>query len=190
MAVNVTDEAAVATACAQAAEKLGSIQILVAAAGISGTTSPAWDYPVDDWRRVIEINLTGLFLCNRAVSGVMRHQGYGRIVNLASIAGKDGSAGASAYASSKAGVIGFTKSISKELAQTGVTVNCVTPTLVETPMVEQMGDEIKAQVLGRIPMGRVGKVEEVVSMICWLASKEASYSTGAVFDLSGGRANY
>lgn len=148
------------------------------------------DYGVADWKQVIEINLNGVFICNQAVAKHMKDRAYGRIVNIASVAGKEGNPNASAYSASKAAVIALTKSLGKELATHGVTVNCVTPAAVKTPMFSQMTEAHIAFMLSKIPMGRFGQVEEIASMVCWLCSSEASFSTGAVFDLSGGRATY
>jgi len=163
---------------------------LVCSAGITGPNKTVIDYGYEDWKRVIDVNLNGVFLCNQAVAPAMKERGYGRIVNIASIAGKEGNPNASAYSASKAGVIALTKSLSKELATHGVTVNCVTPAAVKTPMFAQMTEQHIAFMLSKIPMGRFGLVEEIAAMVCWLCSAEASFSTGAVFDLSGGRATY
>jgi 2-dehydro-3-deoxy-L-rhamnonate dehydrogenase (NAD+) len=168
----------------------GRIDALVVSAAITGPNLPILDYPAEDWRRVMDINVNGAFYCNRAVGAHMVRQGYGRIVNIASIAGKEGNPNASAYSSSKAAVIGLTKSFGKELAETGVTVNCVTPAAVHTPIFEQMKQDHIDYMLSKIPMRRFGTVEEIASLICWIASKECSFTTGAVFDASGGRATY
>jgi 3-oxoacyl-[acyl-carrier protein] reductase len=172
------------------AERLGGIDILVTSAAITGPIAPLAEYPVDEWRRVIDINLNGVFYCNRAVAPHMLKNGYGRIVNIASIAGKEGNPNASAYSASKAGVIAMTKALAKELAKTNITVNCVTPAAVKTPIFEQMTQAHIDFMLSKIPKGRFGTVEEVASLVCWLASEECSFSTGAVFDVSGGRATY
>ena len=148
------------------------------------------DYPVDEWKRVFDVNVNGLFYCNRFVARSMKARGYGRIVNIASIAGKEGNPTASAYSASKAAVIGLTKSLGKELAKDGVTVNAVTPATIETPILEQVTPEFIAYMRSKIPMDRFGTLEEAASLILWLASRECSFSTGAVFDLSGGRATY
>ena len=171
-------------------EALGGIDILIASAGITGPNVPAWEYPIPEWDRVIAVNLNGLYYCCLAVVPHMLRGGYGRIVNIASIAGKEGNPNAAAYSTSKAGVIGLTKSLGKELATSAIRVNCVTPAAVETPIFEQM---TKAQIdymLSKIPIGRFGLVDEVAALVCWLASEECSFSTGAVFDISGGRATY
>ena len=188
--VDVTDAASVAAAARQAQASLGGIDVLVASAGITGPNMKVWDYPVDAWRQVIDVNLNGLFYCNREIVPVMLAGGYGRIVNVASVAGKEGNPNASAYSASKAGVIGLTKSLGKELAASNITVNCVTPAAVKTAIFDQMSQSHIDFMLSKIPIGRFGAVDEVVSLICWLASEECSFSTGAVFDVSGGRATY
>ena len=188
--LDVTDAAAVAAAADEAAAALGKIDILVACAGITGPNAPVADYPIEAWDRVIDVNLNGVFYCNRAVVGHMQRNGYGRIVNIASIAGKEGNPYAAAYSASKAGVIGLTKSLGKELAGTDIRVNCVTPAAVRTAIFDQMTPHHIDYMLSKIPLGRFGKVEEVAALVCWLASDEASFSTGAVFDISGGRATY
>lgn len=169
---------------------LGGIDVLVASAGITGPNAVLWEYPIDQWRLVMDVNVNGMFHCNRAVVPYMLKRGYGRIVNIASVAGKEGNPNASAYSTSKAAVIGLTKSLGKELAKQNVTVNAVTPAAVQTPIFDQMSKEHIDFMLSKIPMGRFGKVEEIVSLICWLASEECSFTTGAVFDASGGRATY
>jgi NAD(P)-dependent dehydrogenase (short-subunit alcohol dehydrogenase family) len=163
---------------------------LVASAGITGPNESVSDYPGESWRHVIDVNLHGLFYCNQAAVAHLQRNGYGRIVNIASIAGKEGNPNASAYSTSKAGVIGFTKSLAKELAKTEIRVNCVTPAAVRTAIFDQMSSEHIDFMLSKIPIGRFGTVEEVSSLVCWLASEECSFSTGAVFDVSGGRATY
>jgi 3-oxoacyl-[acyl-carrier protein] reductase len=189
-ALDVADADAVGRAAAAAAKAMGTIDVLVCSAGITGPNVTAWDYPVDAWRQVIDVNLNGLFLCCRAVVPVMLKGDYGRIVNIASVAGKEGNPNASAYSTSKAGVIGFTKSLGKELAKTGIRVNCVTPAAVRTAIFDQMTQQHIDFMLSKIPMGRFGGVDEIASLVCWLASEECSFSTGAVFDASGGRATY
>jgi 2-dehydro-3-deoxy-L-rhamnonate dehydrogenase (NAD+) len=171
-------------------KKYGKIDILVANAGIAGPNYKSWDYPIDEWKRVIDINLNGVFLCCRAVVPHMLRQHYGRIVNVASIAGKEGNPNASAYSASKAGVIAFTKSLGKEAAGENIAVNCITPAAARTRIFEQITQEHIDFMLSKIPIGRFGLVEEMAGMIAWLASEECSFSTGAVFDLSGGRATY
>ena len=170
--------------------KLGKIDVLVNNAGIAGMTKPVVDYPVEEWKRVIEIDLNGPFLCCRAVVPHMTRAGYGRIVNIASIAGKEGNPNAAAYAAAKGGLIAFTKALGKELAQTGVLVNCVTPAAAQTAILDQVTPEFAKFMLSKIPMGRFVKVEEIAALVCWLASGDCSFSTGGVFDISGGRATY
>jgi 3-oxoacyl-[acyl-carrier protein] reductase len=190
VAVDVADDASVATALAQTNEALGRADILVNNAGISGPNVPTWEYPVEDWRRVLEIDLTGVFLCSRAVVPQMIDGGWGRIVNIASVAGKEGNPNAPAYSAAKAGVIGLTKSLGKELAQSGVLVNCITPAAIKTAIFDQMTDAHIDYMLSKIPMGRFGLTEEVAELAAWLTSEACSFSTAAVFDLSGGRATY
>lgn len=189
-AVDVTDAAAVLRVANEIVATLGRIDILVACAGITGPNASVWDYPVADWDRVIDVNLNGVFYCNRAVVPHMLRNDYGRIVNIASVAGKEGNPNAAAYSASKAGVIGLTKSLGKELARTNVRVNCVTPAAVSTPLFAQMTKEHIDFMLSKIPLGRFGKIDEIASLVCWLASEECSFSTGAAFDISGGRATY
>jgi 3-oxoacyl-[acyl-carrier protein] reductase len=169
---------------------LGAIDVLVCSAGITGPNTTTWEYPVADWKQVLDINLTGVFLCNRALVPHMKSRDYGRIVNIASIAGKEGNPNASAYSASKAGVVSLTKSLGKELAKTGIRVNCVTPAAVKTGMFEQMTQAHIDFMLSKIPMGRFGTVDEIAALVAWLCTEECSFSTGAVFDLSGGRAVY
>lgn len=170
--------------------QVGYVDILVNNAGISGPNMPVWKYSVEDWRYVVDVNLMGTFHCCRALVPGMLDKGKGRIVNVASIAGKEGNPNASAYSASKAGIIGLTKSLGKELAKSGVLVNCVTPAVVETELLDQMTPEHVQYMLSKIPMGRFGKLEEVAAMVTWLASDECSFTTGGVFDLSGGRATF
>ena len=188
--LDVTDAAAVSGALEATERRLGPVDIMVASAGITGPNLSVAEYPVDAWRRVIEVNLTGVFLCNRAVTPGMAKRGYGRIVNIASIAGKEGNPNAAAYSASKAGVIALTKSLGKELAATGVRVNCVAPAVVKTDLFAQMTEQHIQYMLSKIPLGRFGTVEEVAALVTWLCSEECSFSTGAAFDLSGGRATY
>ena len=188
--VDVADYSQVEAALAQTLRATSQIDMLVNSAGITGPNTTLWDYPVTEWERVMQVNLNGVFHVCKAVVPVMRSQDYGRIVNIASVAGKEGNPNASAYSASKAAVIGLTKSLGKELAQTGIRVNCVTPAAVQTPIFEQMKPEHIAYMLGKIPMGRFGTTDEVASMVCWLCTQECSFSTGAVFDLSGGRSTY
>jgi 2-dehydro-3-deoxy-L-rhamnonate dehydrogenase (NAD+) len=188
--VDVTNPDDVESAAEDAWAVMGKIDALVCSAGVAGANAPVIDYPIGEWRRVFDINVNGLCYCNRFVGRLMKSRGYGRIVNLSSIAGKEGNPNASAYSASKAAVIGLTKSLGKEFAKTGVTVNAVTPATIETPILEQVTPEFIAYMRSKIPMERFGTVDEAASLICWLASRECSFSTGAVFDLSGGRATY
>lgn len=191
--VDVTQQPSVAKAVAATLAHAPRIDALVNSAGITGPNTKLWDYPVDDWRQVMEVNVNGVFLCCREVVAQMRRQGTkgeGRIVNIASVAGKDGNPNASAYSASKAAVIGLTKSLGKELADTGIRVNCVTPAAVKTAIFDQMTPDHIAFMLSKIPMGRFGTVEEVAAMVGWLCTDDCSFSTGAVFDLSGGRSTY
>ncbi len=190
VALDVADAAAVDAAADATAKALGGIDILVCSAGITGPNTPLSEYPADEWKRVFDVNVHGLFYCNRAVVPLMRSKDYGRIVNIASIAGKEGNPNASAYSSSKAAVIGLTKSLGKELAKTGIRVNCVTPAAVRTAIFDQMTQQHIDFMLSKIPMGRFGTVDEIAALVAWLASEDASFSTGAVFDCSGGRATY
>jgi NAD(P)-dependent dehydrogenase (short-subunit alcohol dehydrogenase family) len=189
-ALDVTDAAAVERGVKTALEALGRIDVLVNNAGIAGLNKPTVDYPIDEWERVLRINLTSQFLCCRAVAPAMVKAGYGRIVNIASIAGKEGNPNAVAYSASKAGVIALTKSLGKELAQSGVLVNCVTPAAAKTAIFDQMTETHINYMLSKIPMSRFVTVDEVASLVCWLASEDCAFSTGGVFDISGGRATY
>jgi len=188
--VDVSDLKSVEHATSQAISDLGKIDILVNNAGIAGKNVPTVDYPIEEWERVLRINLTSQFLCCRAVAPHMVKAGYGRIVNIASIAGKEGNPNAVAYSASKAGVISLTKSLGKELAQSGVLVNCVTPAAAKTAIFDQMTETHIQYMLSKIPLGRFVHVEEIAALVCWLASADCSFSTGAVFDISGGRATY
>ena len=188
--VDIADETSVRDALQSTVRRTQRVDALVNSAGITGPNTKVWEYPVDAWRQVMEVNLTGLFLCCREVVPVMRGANYGRIVNIASVAGKDGNPNASAYSASKAAVIALTKSLGKELADTGVRVNCVTPAAVKTAIFDQMTGEHIAFMLSKIPMGRFGTPEEIAAMVAWLCTEECSFSTGAVFDLSGGRSTY
>jgi 3-oxoacyl-[acyl-carrier protein] reductase len=188
--VDVTSEDAVAAAFAASTTALKRVDVLVCSAGITGPNTTVEQYPLAAWKDVIDINLTGVFLCNRVVVPHMTTNGYGRIVNIASIAGKEGNPNASAYSASKAGVIALTKSLGKELAKTRIRVNCVTPAAVKTGMFAQMTQAHIDFMLSKIPMNRFGEVDEIAALVTWLATEECSFSTGAVFDLSGGRAVY
>ena len=184
--VDITQYDAVAKAAAQH----DSIDILVNSAGITGPNMPTWDYPLADWKAVFDLNVHGMFHCCRAVTPIMKVAGIGRIVNMASVAGKEGNPNASAYSASKAAVIALTKSLGKELAETEITVNCVAPAAVHTAIFDQMTQSHIDFMKSKIPMGRFGTVDEIAAMVCWLASDEASFTTGATFDQSGGRATY
>jgi 3-oxoacyl-[acyl-carrier protein] reductase len=188
--VDVTEDAAIGAALAGTEAALGPVDILVANAGITGPNAVVEDYPIEAWRRVIEVDLTGVFLCCRAVVTGMRARNHGRIVNIASIAGKEGNPNAAAYSAAKAGVIGFTKSLGKELAATAVRVNCVTPAAAATDIFKQMTEQQIAYMLSKIPAGRFAEVREIAALACWLATEDCSFSTGGVFDISGGRATY
>ncbi len=187
---NVADVASVADAVKATQDKLGTIDITVNNAGISGPNTTSWEYPPEEWQKVIDVNLTGTFLVCSAVIPVMLENDYGRIVNIASVAGKDGNPKAPAYTASKAGIIGLTKSLGKELATTNVMVNCVTPAAVRTAIFDQMTQDHIDFMRSKIPMGRFGKAEEIAAMVAWLCSEDCSFSTGGVFDLSGGRSTY
>ncbi|HUC17435.1 MAG TPA: SDR family NAD(P)-dependent oxidoreductase [Acetobacteraceae bacterium] len=190
LAMDVADAHAVDQAAAETNASLGRIDILVTSAGITGPNMPTWEYPPAEWRRVFDIDVHGVFYCCRAIVKLMQRHDYGRIVNIASIAGKEGNPNAPAYSAAKAAVIGLTKSLGKELAGTGIRVNCVTPAAVATPIFEQMTDAQIDYMKSKIPMGRFGTVEEIAALVCWLASTECSFSTAGVFDISGGRATY
>ena len=188
--VDMTDLAAVEAAAARTAEAFSGIDILVNNAGIAGPNAPVWEYPVDAWRAVIDIDLNGVFHGCRAVVPQMIARNYGRIVNIASIAGKEGNPNASAYSAAKAGVIALTKSLGKELADKNIAVNCITPAVAKTAILDQVTQAHIDYMLSKIPRGRLLLVEEIASMVAWLVSRENSFTTGAVFDLSGGRATY
>ena len=187
---DVTDPASIDAALAATTAQIGPPDILVNNAGITGPNHPLDQYPIDEWRRVIEIDLMGVFYCCRAVVPAMRRRNRGRIVNIASIAGKEGNPNASAYSAAKAGVIGLTKSLGKELAETGIRVNAVAPAAAKTDIFAQMTEAQIAYMLSKIPMGRFVQVEEIAALVAWLCSDECSFATGAVFDISGGRATY
>ncbi len=188
--LDVTDFAEVERAATECVDDWGRIDILIASAGITGPTATAWDYPVEGWRKVMAINLDGVFHCCKAVAPHMIANGYGRIVNVSSIGGKEGNANASAYAASKGAVIAFTKALGKELAQTNVLANCICPASIATELLKQMDDAFVKQLQAKIPMGRPGEPDEVAALMAWMASEECSFCTGAVFDASGGRATY
>jgi 3-oxoacyl-[acyl-carrier protein] reductase len=187
---DVTDPASIDAALAATTAQIGPPDILVNNAGITGPNHPLDQYPIDEWRRVIEINLMGVFYCCRAFVPVMRQRNRGHIVNIASIAGKEGNPNASAYSAAKAGVIGLTKSLGKELAETGIRINAVAPAAAKTDIFAQMAEAQIAYMLSKIPMGRFVQVEEIAALVAWLCSDECSFATGAVFDISGGRATY
>ena len=189
-ALDVSDHAAVAAAAKNSAAALGRVDILVCSAGITGATATVWEYPADSFQRVIDINLNGLFYCNREVVPFMLENGYGRIENLASVAGKEGNPNASAYSASKAGVIGFTKSLGKELAGKGVIANALTPATFESPILDQLPQSQVDYMRSKIPMGRLGLVEESAAMVCFMASEECSFTTASTFDTSGGRTTF
>ena len=188
--VDVGDHAGVAAAVQQTLKLVPAVDALINSAGITGPNIKLADYPVDEWHKVMQVNLNGLFYCCREWVPHMRERNYGRIVNIASVAGKDGNPNASAYSASKAAVMAITKSLGKELADTGVRVNCVTPAAVKTAIFDQMKPEFIQFMLSKIPMGRFGTPEEVASLVGWLCTEDCSFSTGAVFDLSGGRSTY
>ena len=188
--VDVTDQESIDRALKKTVASFGKIDVLVNNAGIAGPTMPVVEYPVADWKRVIDIDLHGPFLVSRVVVPHMVKAGYGRIVNIASIAGKEGNPNAAAYAAAKGGLIAFTKALGKELAQTGVLVNCVAPAAAQTAILDQVTPEFAKFMLSKIPMGRFVKVEEIAALVCWLATEDCSFSTGGVFDISGGRATY
>jgi 2-dehydro-3-deoxy-L-rhamnonate dehydrogenase (NAD+) len=187
---DISDFSSVQAAVQETVRQIGGIDILVNSAGITGPTVPVTEFPLDGWQKVMDINVNGTFFTNKSVIPLMIAQNYGRIVNIASIAGKEGNPNASAYSASKAAVIGFTKSLAKELAKTNITVNAVTPAAVRTPIFDQMPQAHIDFMLSKIPKARFGTVDEVANLVCWLASEECSFSTGAVFDVSGGRATY
>ena len=190
VAGDVSRSADVEAAVARVEDELGPIDVLVCSAGVPGASLPTVEVTDEEWRRVLGINADGVFFCNRAVLPGMVARGYGRIVNVASIAGKEGNPMAGAYSASKGAVIALTKAIGKDVARSGVLVNCVAPAVIETPILEGMSQEHIDYMVERIPMGRMGSPEEVAALVCWLASEECSFSTGATYDISGGRAVY
>jgi len=189
-ALDVSDQAQVEAAAAAANAALGKIDILVNSAGITGATAPVHEFPLDSWKRVIDINLNGLFYCCRAVVPFLIANGYGRIANLASVAGKEGNPNASAYSASKAGVIGLTKSLGKELATQGVIANALTPATFESPILAQLPQSQVDYMRSKIPMGRLGEVDESAAMVCFMVSEECSFTTASTFDTSGGRTTF
>jgi 3-oxoacyl-[acyl-carrier protein] reductase len=188
--VDVTQENSIKRGVELTYEHMGDVEILINNAGITGGNATVWDMGITEWQKVLDIDLTGVFLCCRALAPRMMRKGYGRIVNIASIAGKEGNPNAAHYSAAKAGVISLTKSLGKEMVETGVLCNCVTPAVIETPMLDQMTDQHKNYMVSKIPLNRMGKPEEVAALVAWLASEDCSFSTGSVFDISGGRATY
>ena len=187
---DVSNLASVKNAVVQTQKSMGGIDILICNAGISGPNEKLWDYPPEAWQKIIDVNLTGVFNCLSAVTPLMIEKNYGRIVNVSSVAGKEGNPGAGPYSASKAGVIALTKSLGKELAELDIAVNCITPAAAKTQIFDQMKEEHIQYMLNKIPRGRFLKVEEAASMVAWLCSAENSFTTGGVFDLSGGRSTY
>jgi 2-dehydro-3-deoxy-L-rhamnonate dehydrogenase (NAD+) len=188
--LDVTDDASVTAFVTRVVERHGRVDVLVNNAGVAGLTAPVAEYPVDEWRRVLEVNLTGTFVCTRRCIPPMRERGYGRIVNIASIAGKEGNANMAAYSASKAGVIALTKSAGKELARSGILVNCVVPAVFDTGLTHAASAAERELFASHVPLGRMGRPEELAELVAWLASDRCSFSTGATFDVSGGRAVY
>ena len=188
--VDVTDSDAVRVTAKETLADLGSIDILINNAGIAGPTVPSWEYPVSDWKKVIDVDLNAVYYCCRAVIPMMREQDYGRVVNVSSIAGKEGNPNAAAYSAAKAGVIALTKSIAKETADCNIAVNCISPAAAKTRIFDQISQQHIDYMLSKIPRGRFVLVEEIAAMVAWIVSEENSFTTGAVFDLSGGRATY
>lgn len=190
LTVNITDYASIEAGLAETEQALGPVSILVNSAGIAGANHPLHEYPLDEWRRVVEVDLNGTFYVNRAVVPGMIARNYGRIVNIASVAAKEGNPNASAYAAAKSGVLGLTKSLGKELATYDIAVNAITPAVANTEILKELTEEFIAYMLSKIPRGRALEVDELAAMVAWLVSKENSFTTGSVFDLSGGRATY
>ena len=190
VALDVSDADAVAKAAESTLAALGKIDVLVCSAGITGATVPVHEFPIESWLQVVGVNLNGLFYCNRSIVPAMLANGYGRIVNVASVAGKEGNPNASAYSATKAGVIGFTKSLGKELAGKGVIANALTPATFESPILAQLPQSQVDYMRSKIPMGRLGEVHESTAMVCFMASEECSFTTASVFDTSGGRTTY
>ena len=188
--VELTDPDSVADSARKTAIELGSIDIFVNNAGIAGPTEPSWEYPIADWQQVIDVDLNGVYYCCRSIIPIMRDQDYGRVVNVSSIAGKEGNPKLGPYSASKAGVIGMTKSLAKEVADTGIRIHSVAPAVIHTPMLDQVNQETIDYMVSKIPVGRTGTPEEVAALVHYLSSEECSFTTGACFDISGGRATY
>ena len=188
--VDVSDEHSVRRASASTLNAIGGVDVFVANAGVNGPTKPTWRYSVEEWQRVVDVNLTGVFLTTRAFLNSMRERGTGRLIIIASIAGKEGNPGACAYGATKAGVIGYAKGLARELLPSGITVNCIAPAIAETDLLEEMSDDYIEDKRSRIPMKRLCSVQEIADMAAWVASPRCSFTTGQVFDLSGGRATY
>lgn len=188
--VDVSDADAVAAAAEESIAALGKVDVLMCSAGITGATVPVHEFPIDSWLKVVNVNLNGLFYCNRAIVPHMLANGYGRIVNVSSVAGKEGNPNASVYSATKAGVIGFTKSLGKELAGKGVIANALTPATFESPILAQLPQSQVDYMRSKIPMGRLGEVHESAAMACFMASEECSFTTASTFDTSGGRTTY
>ena len=188
--VDVTDENSIQAAVKESIQKLGGLQGLIANAGINGPTKPTWEYSKKEWERVMSVDLTGVFLSTRAVLHHMRKQGYGRLIIISSVAGKEGNPGASPYGAAKAGVIGYAKGLARELLPADITVNCLAPSITETDLLQKMTDEYIEDKKSRIPMGRFCTAAEIADMTAWVASPHCSFTTGQVFDLTGGRATY
>lgn len=189
-ALDVSEAVAVETAAQASVAALGKVDILVCSAGITGATTPLHEYPIDSWLKVFDINVNGLFYCNRAIVPLMLGNGYGRIVNIASVAGKEGNPNASAYSASKAAVLGLTKSLGKELAGKGVIANALTPATFESPILDQLPQSQVDYMRSKIPIGRLGEIGESAAMVCFMASEECSFTTASTFDTSGGRTTY
>jgi 3-oxoacyl-[acyl-carrier protein] reductase len=187
---DVTDEASLAAAHSATLGALGNVSVMIANAGINGPTKPMWDYTLEDWNRVLAVDLTGVFLSVKTALPRMREKGYGRVVIIASVAGKEGNPGATAYGAAKAGVIGFAKGLARELLPSNITVNCIAPCMADTELLREMSPDYIADRRGRIPMGRFPSVGEIADMAAWVASPRCSFTTGQVFDVTGGRATY